>query len=149
MNRVLQPNEQLIAIGRLHWIIYGSAMVLVALALAAFAYGIRFPESRVIFWAAAAVLLVFGLALAFRAWFEQWITEIAVTDLRVIYKTGFIRRRTSEMNMSKVESVTVDQTMLGRLLGYGTVHIRGTGEGIEHLHRIASPLELRNAIVAR
>ena len=53
------------------------------------------------------------------------------------------------MNMSKVESVTVDQTMLGRLLGYGTVHIRGTGEGIEHLHRIASPLELRNAIVAR
>jgi uncharacterized membrane protein YdbT with pleckstrin-like domain len=146
---VLQPNEQVVAIGRLHWIIYGSAIALLALAVAGFVCGMAIPESRQIMWLVALILVGVAALLTFRAWFEQWITEIAVTDMRVIFKTGFIRRRTSEMNMSKVESVTVNQSMLGRLLGYGTVHIRGTGEGIEHLHRIASPLEFRTAIIAR
>jgi uncharacterized membrane protein YdbT with pleckstrin-like domain len=67
----------------------------------------------------------------------------------VIYKTGFISRHTSEMNMDKIESVTVDQGLLGRMLDYGTIHVLGTGQGLEHLHRIASPLQLRNAITAR
>jgi uncharacterized membrane protein YdbT with pleckstrin-like domain len=51
--------------------------------------------------------------------------------------------------MGKVETVQVDQPVLGRLLNYGTVHIRGTGTGIEHLDRIADPLALRTAITAK
>jgi hypothetical protein len=51
------------------------------------------------------------------AWFKQWTTEIVVTNHRVIYKKGFIRRHTAEMNMDKVESVAVDQTIMGRVLG--------------------------------
>ena len=67
------------------------------------------------------------------AWFIRWITEIAVTDQRVIYKRGFICRQTAEMNMDKVESVDVDQSILGRLLDYGTIHVeRARGAGIEH-----------------
>jgi uncharacterized membrane protein YdbT with pleckstrin-like domain len=81
--------------------------------------------------------------------FRQWITEIAVTDRRIIYKRGFIRRVTAEMNMDKVESVDVTQSILGRLLDYGSIHVRGTGEGIEHLHNIAHPVDLRNCITAR
>ena len=61
------------------------------------------------------------------AWFIRWITEIAVTDRRVIYKRGFITRHTVEMNMDKVASVDVDQSILGRMLDYGTVHVIGTG----------------------
>ena len=57
-------------------------------------------------------------------------TELSVTNHRVIYKTGFIRRHTVEMNMDKVETVNVDQTILGRILGYGTIHVLGTGQGI-------------------
>jgi hypothetical protein len=53
------------------------------------------------------------------------------------------------MNMDKVESVIVDQTIMGRVLDYGAVDIRGTGEGFEHLHGIGSPIVLRNAILAR
>jgi uncharacterized membrane protein YdbT with pleckstrin-like domain len=52
-----------------------------------------------------------------------WITEIAVTDRRIIYKRGFINRHTEEMNMDKVASVDVDQSILGRILDYGTVHV--------------------------
>ena len=95
------------------------------------------------------------------AWFIRWITEIAVTDRRVIYKRGFINRHTDEMNMDKVASVDVDQSILGRMLDYGTVHVhrhrrrakyrrsRTSARGIEHLHRVASPLALRSAITAK
>jgi hypothetical protein len=86
---------------------------------------------------------------AIKEWLRQWITEIAVTDRRVIVKTGLIRRHTAEMNMDKVESVTVYQSVLGRLLDYGSVHVRGTGEGLGHLDYISSPILLRNTITAK
>jgi uncharacterized membrane protein YdbT with pleckstrin-like domain len=99
---------------------------------------------------AIVVCILYGLAAgAFaRSWFIQWCTEIAVTNLRVIYKAGFVRRRTVEMNMDMVVSVRVDQTVLGRIFGYGTLHVLGAGQGIEHLHDIASPLKIRTAIIA-
>jgi uncharacterized membrane protein YdbT with pleckstrin-like domain len=68
---------------------------------------------------------------------------------RVIYKTGLIRRQTAEMNMDKIESVKVDQSLLGRLLNYGSIDIRGTGEGMGHLDYISSPILLRNTITAK
>jgi uncharacterized membrane protein YdbT with pleckstrin-like domain len=66
-----------------------------------------------------------------------------------VHKAGFIRRRTFEMNLDKVESVDVDQSIPGRLLGYGDVTIRGVGEGFETIRMIASPLQFRNHITAR
>jgi uncharacterized membrane protein YdbT with pleckstrin-like domain len=78
----------------------------------------------------------------------QWmITEIAVTNRRVIYKKGLVRLHTNEMNMDKVESVQVNQSVLGRMLDFGTVRILGTGEGLEALQTVAGPIALRNSIV--
>ena len=82
-----------------------------------------------------------------------------MTDRRIIYKRGFINRHTDEMNMDKVASVDVDQSILGRMLDYGTVHVIGTG-GAQKTRpsrsRVASsictdraPLALRNAITAK
>jgi hypothetical protein len=101
------------------------------------------------FYFAVFFFLALALYYAVTAWFERWITEIAVTDLRVIYKRGFIKRDTVEMNMDKIETVEVTQSILGRLLGYGSIHVLGTGHGLEHLHRIADPVLLRNSITAR
>src|SRR5439155_1006 len=130
-----------------HWVIYIHAIVWLTL-------GTVLCTLEFYYWGDLIVLkvvavLFYGLTLrAFiRAWFARWITEFAVTDMRVIYKTGFISRRTAEMNMDKIESVDVDQSVLGRLLDFGTIHVLGTGQGIEHLHRIASPIKLRNAIM--
>jgi hypothetical protein len=78
----------------------------------------------------------------------KWCTEIAVTNLRVIYKTGFVWRRTVEMNMDMVVSVRVDQTVLGRCSANGTLHVLGAGQGIEHLHNVAQPLKVRTAIIS-
>jgi uncharacterized membrane protein YdbT with pleckstrin-like domain len=58
-------------------------------------------------------------------------------------------RNTAEMNMDKVESVKVDQSVLGRMLDYGTVTVVGTGQGLEPIKDVASPIAFRNAITAK
>ena len=95
------------------------------------------------------IVLIITIPLALWEWLKLHFTEMGVTNKRVIFKTGFVRRRTVEMNMDKVETVDVDQSILGRILGYGTIHVLGTGSGIEHLRQVAHPLELRSAITAK
>jgi uncharacterized membrane protein YdbT with pleckstrin-like domain len=74
---------------------------------------------------------------------EKYTDEFAITNKRVIIKTGLISRKTFEMNHSKIESVNVDQTILGRILGYGTIRIVGSGGTREVFPKIKSPLEFR------
>jgi uncharacterized membrane protein YdbT with pleckstrin-like domain len=150
VNSVLQPGETIKAIGRLHWINYLKALLLAAVAAACLLYGQQevSPVGRsatYVGW----LLLALAVVLLLGAWFTRQMTELSVTNHRVIYKTGFIRRHTVEMNMDKVETVNVDQSILGRILGYGTIHVLGTGQGIESLSRMASPIDVRNAITAR
>jgi uncharacterized membrane protein YdbT with pleckstrin-like domain len=99
--------------------------------------------------ASSAVVALVALYWTARAWFHQWTTETDVTDRRVVHKTGFIKRRTFEMALDKIESVDVDQSILGRILNYGDVTIMGVGEGRQKIDTIASPLAFRNAITAR
>jgi uncharacterized membrane protein YdbT with pleckstrin-like domain len=99
--------------------------------------------------ALAAISAVFALYKMLTAWFHRWTTETDVTNMRVVHKTGFIKRRTFEMSLDKVESVDVNQSILGRLLNYGSVTVRGVGEGAETINTIASPLDFRNHITAR
>jgi uncharacterized membrane protein YdbT with pleckstrin-like domain len=94
-------------------------------------------------------LLALGAVFALQTSLLRWGTEIGVTDRRVIYKRGFIARHTAEMNMDKVETVLVEQSLLGRVLNYGAVSIRGSGASIETLRNIADPIALRSAITAR
>jgi uncharacterized membrane protein YdbT with pleckstrin-like domain len=150
VNSVLQPGETIKAIGRLHWINYLKAFLIAAVGVALLLYGQ--PEAtkpaRVAAYAGW-VLLAVAVVTFLAAWFHRQMTELSVTNHRVIYKSGFIRRHTVEMNMDKVETVNVDQSIWGRILGYGTIHVMGTGQGIEGLRRIAHPVDVRNAITAR
>ena len=98
---------------------------------------------------ASGVVALAALYWTVAAWFQRWTTETDVTNLRVVHKTGFIKRRTFEMSLDKVESVDVNQSILGRLLNYGDVTILGVGEGKETIATIASPLAFRNFITAR
>jgi uncharacterized membrane protein YdbT with pleckstrin-like domain len=150
---VLQTGETIKAVGRLHWIVFARGVVAAAIGAALMLYGYRAQRDArddlaSVLAIVGGLLLLAGLALSINAWFHRWITEISVTTHRVIYKTGFVRRHTVEMNMDKVETVDVDQSLLGRLLGFGTITVRGTGQGIESLRRISHPIQLRNAITA-
>lgn len=76
----------------------------------------------------------------------QWFTnEYAITNKRIIVKVGFISRTTLELNHLRVESVNVNQTILGRILGYGTLVVIGTGGTTQPFRRISRPLEFRKA----
>ena len=148
-DEVLQPGETVRYEGTLHWIIFVPGLPLLMFVVAGFlgvttawrpAHGVSLYSLLALF------ALVAFLMQLLTAWIVRQTTEIAVTNRRVIYKTGLISRQTIEMNMDKVESVDVTQDFLGRLLDYGTVLIRGTGAGLEPLANVASPLTLRNAI---
>lgn len=148
---ILQPGEKLLYSTNLHWVFYLPGLVgwVVSIALLVAARMVT-PESLVLVClalSAAAALVAFYLS--FRAWFKRWTTETDVTSLRVVHKEGFIKRRTFEMSLDKVESVDVNQSILGRILNYGDVTIRGVGEGVEKIRTIASPLAFRNFITAR
>jgi uncharacterized membrane protein YdbT with pleckstrin-like domain len=147
IERILQPGESLVFTGRIHWIIYLPAAMLLAVALVALA---RARKSQGMNWVlVAGMCATVGLLAGISAWIKRWTTEIDVTDRRIVYKRGLIRRHTVEMNMDKVESVDVDQTILGRFLNFGNVTIRGTGAGIEPLFNVEAPLQFRNHVTAR
>ena len=74
---------------------------------------------------------------------DRYSDEFAITNKRVIIKTGLISRKTFEMNLSKIESVNVDQSFMGRILGYGTIRIVGSGGTKEEFPNIQKPLEFR------
>jgi uncharacterized membrane protein YdbT with pleckstrin-like domain len=84
-----------------------------------------------------------GLILLVWAWIRYATTELAVTNKRVIAKTGLIQRKTVELFISKVESVQVDQGILGRIFDYGTVTLTGTGVQSAPFKSIADPLRFR------
>jgi uncharacterized membrane protein YdbT with pleckstrin-like domain len=146
IDHILQPGETVGYTTTLHWVVYLPAIGLWLLAFIMLALGSTAGPVALL---VALVSALAGLALAVAAWFRRWTTEIDVTDRRIVYKRGFIRRHTVEMNMDKVESVDVDQSILGRMLNYGDITIRGTGVGIEPLHNIDAPLEFRNQVTAR
>ena len=149
---VLQPDETVRYDGTLHWIIFLPGIVLFAFGVAGLLGVATLARNAQGYWIYSVFVygaLVLGALRLFSAWLKRWTTEIAVTNRRVIYKTGLISRRTVEMNMDKVESVDVAQDIFGRILNYGTVLIRGTGASLEPLPTIATPLALRNAITAR
>jgi uncharacterized membrane protein YdbT with pleckstrin-like domain len=148
---ILQPGEKVLYSTNAHWIFYWPAIVAWIVAV------ILFFESRatvtesivLLCLSASAVAAIAALYFTAKAWFHRWTTETDVTNLRVVHKTGFIKRRTFEMSLDKVESVDVNQSILGRLLNYGSVTVRGVGEGAETITTIASPLDFRNHITAR
>ena len=101
-------------------------------------------------WLAGIVLLpAFGIGLIFLAvaWIRMRTTELAVTNRRVIVKFGLIRRDTIEIQIARIESVQVHQSVGGRLLGYGAVVFSGAGTPQVSIPQIADPIGFRKAVV--
>ena len=95
------------------------------------------------------LLPAFGLGLIFLviAYVRYKATELAVTTKRVIVKHGFIRRTTVEINLNKVESIQVDQGVLGRVFDFGTLVVAGTGASHAPITGIAAPMAFRKAFI--
>jgi uncharacterized membrane protein YdbT with pleckstrin-like domain len=136
----LLPNEHVTYRARLHRIIYLLPVCVLIVALgAAVASGS---------WIAGGVLGLIGLVMLVPPWIRSIGSEFAVTNKRVLVKVGLIRRHSLELLLQKVEGIGVDQGILGRILGYGTITVSGTGGTREAFRMIADPLEFRRQVQA-
>jgi uncharacterized membrane protein YdbT with pleckstrin-like domain len=138
----LGANETVHYIAHYHWskyaAAYGALIVSVILGIVV----ISNSQQPVV----ALLPLLVGVAIFLMIMVPIWATEIGVTNQRIIYKTGLVSRATSELQLRSIEEVNMDQTVLGRLLGYGKLQIHGTGAEDIILPNLGDPLELRKAL---
>jgi uncharacterized membrane protein YdbT with pleckstrin-like domain len=151
VDKILQPGEWVVYSTNAHWMFFLPAIAawVVAIVFLVASRMIGVDALMLICLAFAAVAGLVALFWMATAWFHRWTTETDVTNMRVVHKTGFIKRRTFEMSLDKIESVDVNQSIVGRLMNYGDVTIQGAGEGTQTISTIASPLAFRNAITTR
>jgi uncharacterized membrane protein YdbT with pleckstrin-like domain len=142
IDQVLGKDEHVLHRGKIHWIVYARPVVFSFIGICLLIKGSDGGSVEVV--GAGFLFLAAGTWLT--AWLERITTEIAVTSRRVIVKYGLVWRSTMELNAGKIESVQVNQSVLGRVLNFGTVTARGTGSGLEPVRRVHSPLQLRAAI---
>ena len=140
----LQPDERPLHQTHIHWIALSGSVIGALLCLIVIVPIAMFASWRDFYWAWLLLLMPAGILVSAAVTIKT--SELVITDRRVLIKVGFIQRHTFEMFISKIESVAVFQSMLGRLLNYGTVEIRGTGGSSESFATIAAPLPFRDSI---
>jgi uncharacterized membrane protein YdbT with pleckstrin-like domain len=150
----LVPGEGVIYQTRLHWIVMlghillGCLLGLLGVILLYYALSQTGIESGKlhIMEGVGVALLICGVAAILLGMVRRNATEMAVTNRRVVIKTGLASRKTIEMLLNKVESIEVSETAFGRMLGYGTIVVIGTGGTPEPFHKVAHPLEFRSHV---
>jgi hypothetical protein len=140
----LQPNERPLHQTTIHWMALSGSVVGAVLSLIVIVPIAMFAAWRDFYWTWLLLVIPAGILLSAAVTVKT--SELVITDRRVLIKVGFIQRHTFEMFISKIESVAVFQSMVGRLFNYGTVEIRGTGGSAESFATIAAPLPFRDAI---
>lgn len=151
----LVPGETVIYQTRLHWIVMLGHLVMGCLLLG-------LPGAFLLYYAMSqngietstlhamefggVALMVCGVVAIGMGMVRRNATEMALTNRRVVIKTGVVGRKTIEMLLNKVESIEVSETALGRTLGYGTIVVIGTGGTPEPFDQIAHPLEFRSRV---
>lgn len=126
------------------WVVVG-ALTMLFYVWMQFSVGIPFRDLIVGWWLAGASL-GFAMLLLIVHYIYLYTTEIIVTTFRLVFKTGWISRNTQEVSLNKIEEVTLDQSIWGRLFGFGKLVIRGTGVGVIDLPNLDNPIEVRKII---
>ena len=154
VDRNLTDGETIVYETRLHWIVMIRSIVqaCIAVLLAAGILYYAFTSATIpadqlhVMKGGAAVLGVIAIILLIAGATRRNATEMAVTNRRVIIKVGLVGRRTVEMLLTKIESIEVKETGMGRMLGYGTIVVIGTGGTPEPFNMVAHPLEFRSMV---
>jgi uncharacterized membrane protein YdbT with pleckstrin-like domain len=136
----LLPNEQVTYWAKLHWVIYAlpASVFIIAILVALGGGG----------WIAGTAIGVVAVVLFIPPWIRSTSSEFAITNKRVLIKVGLIRRHSLELLLQKIEGIGVDQGILGRILGYGTITVSGVGGTKEAFALISNPLEFRRQVQA-
>ena len=139
----LLPGEVVAYRTRLHWKIFVGP-VLVTIVMAALSVWALSAQKTVL----AIIPGVIAVMVLFIAWVKRHSSEFAVTNKRVIIKLGFMTTRSMELLLPKIEGITVSQSLLGRMFGFGEIVVTGSGGTQEPFDNIQSPLDFRQAVQA-
>jgi uncharacterized membrane protein YdbT with pleckstrin-like domain len=139
----LMPGETIEHNAKITWLIYLPSIFICTVGFFLISFYANSTDNQVGFAVVGIIMAFIGILNFISSFFLRWTTELAVTSKRIIYKTGFIRRKTSELNHLKVESFHVEQGIFGRIFDYGTIIINGTGGGKTPIPSIDSPLDFR------
>ena len=160
---ILLPNESVLAIGKIHWVIYVAPTIFLVLALIGSIISlvpaislssvgaVNNNEEGLLFVAAYFMICGFPFWIIagygfFKAYLTTKFTEFALTDKRVIGKSGLIRRRSLELVLGKIESISVNQSLMGRVLNFGTLVVSGSGGTHQPIPYIADPMRMKQKI---
>lgn len=137
----LLRDERVIYKTKLHWAVFIFPTLVGIVGLLALVGGLsaHAPESEHALAPGLGILII-AILLFISPTLSFLTSEFAVTNKRVIIKIGFISRRTLELLLPKVETVSVSQGILGRIFDYGTIVVIGTGGTKEPFPKIAHPL---------
>jgi membrane protein YdbS with pleckstrin-like domain len=135
------PGENVVYHTRIHWAVFFPCLVVFVVTVLLFFSGNKFLAG-----AAGVLLVLFALPVAINALIARATSEFAVTNKRVLIKQGWLRRHSLETLLSKIETIRVEQGILGRALNYGTIVVSGTGGSKEPFRVIASPMEFRRKV---
>lgn len=147
----LMPDEQIIYKANLHWALFlrPTGFLLIAIVLLLIASGRSIDSDLGFLYCLAGILILISIVSGIGALITYRTTEFALTNKRVIAKTGWLRRRSVELLLQKVESIGVNQSILGRILNFGTITVTGTGGTKEPFNSISAPQELRKCVNAQ
>jgi|TARA_B110000967_G_scaffold107539_1_gene110244 uncharacterized membrane protein YdbT with pleckstrin-like domain len=99
-------------------------------------------------WPIISLPILIGIPWLLSVFISRATTEMAYTNKRIILKTGIISRDTDEIRIDRIESVDIKQSIFGRMLGFGTIYVTGTGAKIIVLDAVANVIEIRKALVS-
>lgn len=158
VEKILLPDERIVYAAVLHWVIYLHGLVITASAgLIAFfsnpflclAFGERLGNQFTKpFGLLAMIAVIVGAALLLGAYIRQTSTEIVITNKRLIAKYGFVSRTTYEILINRITGANFDQTVIGRLMGFGTILVHGAGGEISPIDHVADPQLFYRALVS-
>lgn len=155
IDKNLVPGERVVYQTRLHWIVMLGHIIMGCLFLAGGAYALVYAQRHQqtmqlnnlhMAEGGGIVLLFAGLVIFLAGTVRRNATEMAVTNRRVVIKSGLAARKTIEMLLQKVESIEVTEPAMGRALGYGSIVVIGTGGTSEPFHKMSHPLLFRSEV---
>ncbi|MGB9154693.1 MAG: PH domain-containing protein [Alphaproteobacteria bacterium] len=158
LQKQLLPDERIVHIATLHWIIFVPGMMLTVIGgiLSVLGNGIAgyimgdasfTPVFGKVISGGALVMTLAGFGFLLGAIVRQSSTELAITNRRLIAKYGMISRSTFEIMVNRVTGVNFDQTITGRMLGYGTVLVHGAGGDISPFDVLSNPQVFQRALM--
>ena len=152
VRETLAPGEEIVMMAHFNWTYWAPSwfwfllsLVPGGVALALEAEG-RLPGEPIVIYILCGAVAVLGSLMLIGHWIHVRTTEIAVTTSRFVFKTGLVSRHSNEISLNKIEEIRLNQSVWGRLFGYGQLILQGTGVGVIKLPEIDNPVAFRRAI---